>query len=246
MGVEIICLVKILSDSENPYREISVSLKDVKKYATKSENSNYNLHQFDLPFRSLVIAPSGRGKRNFICNLISLFCKGKVGTFDNIHIFCKCRDEPLFYRFLTDKSKGLIEIHENLDTLPPINELKPTEQTLLIFDAFITDIKKHPIISEYFIRGRKRNCSINFLSQFYYGTPKIIRQNVSYLVVLKLGGSRDVSSFLRECSVDLTKEELLHMYNDATREKFNCFIINLDKSGNDKYRHNFLEYYHID
>ena len=62
-------------------------------------------------------------------------------------------------------------------------------------------------------------------------------------MVLKLGGTRDINSILRECSVDLTKIQLLEMYQDATREKFNVFIINLDKSGNERYRRNFTFYY---
>ena len=202
--------------------------KEVKKYVVKTENPNYDMHHFDTPFRSLVVAPSGSGKSNFITNLISLFCKGK-GTFDSIFIFCKSRDEPL-YQFLGDKSKGLIEVHETLEKLPALNDLKPSEQTLIIFDDMVNDLKKHPLISEYFIRGRKRGCSLMFLSQSYYNTPKIIRQNINYCVVLKLGGTRDVNSILRECSIGLTKEELLYMYQQATKQKFDVFIINLDKS----------------
>ena len=90
--------------------------KEVKKYVIKTENPNYDMHHFDTPFRSLVVAPSGSGKSNFITNLISFFCKGKEGTYDQIFIFCKSRDE-LLYQFLGDKSKGLIEIHENLNKL---------------------------------------------------------------------------------------------------------------------------------
>ena len=105
--------------------------KDVKKYVSKTDNPNYNLHHFDVPFRALSVAPSGSGKSNF------------KGTYDQIHIFCKSKDEPL-YRFLCDKSKRLIEIHEDLDKLLNINEFKPHEQTLLIFDDFITDVKKTP------------------------------------------------------------------------------------------------------
>ena len=140
--------------------------KEVKKYVVKPENPNYDMHHFDTPFRSLVVAPSGSGKSNFITNLISLFCKGKEGNFDNIYIFCKSRDEAL-YMYLSDKSKGLIEVHENLDKLPALNDLKTREQTLIIFDDMVNDLKKHPIISEYFIRGRKRGCSLMFLSQSY-------------------------------------------------------------------------------
>jgi len=214
--------------------------KDVKKYVSKTDNPNYNLHHFDSNFRALCVAPSGSGKSNFVCNLISLFCRGR-GTYDEIHIFCKSKDEPL-YRFLCDKSKGLIEVHEDLQKLLPLNELKPHEQTLTIFDDMVTDIKKHPVISEYFIRGRKHGCSLMFLSQSYYNTPKIIRQNVSYCIILELGGSRDVNVFLSEISIGLTKEELMYMYNDATKEKFNCLIVNLDKSGNERYCKNFLDY----
>jgi hypothetical protein len=62
-------------------------------------------------------------------------------------------------------------------------------------------------------------------------------------VVLKLGGTRDINSILRECSVDSTKDQLLKMYQDATRNKFDCLVINLDKSGNERYRRNFTDYY---
>ena len=110
----------------------------------------------------------------------------------------------------------------------------------------VNDLKKHPIISEYFIRGRKRGCSLMFLSQSYYGTPKIIRQNVNYCVILKLGGSRDINSIMRECSIGIDKQELLFMYKEATKNKFDCLIINLDKNGNERYRYNFLNYYTVE
>jgi hypothetical protein len=218
--------------------------KEVKKYCSKTENPNYDVHHFDTPFRSLVVAPSGSGKSNFITNLITLFCKGK-GTYDNIYIFCKCKDEPL-YRYLADKSKGLIEVFENLEKLPALNDLNACKQTLIIFDDMVTDIKKHPIISEYFIRGRKKGASIMFLSQSFYNTPKIIRQNVNYVVILKLGGTRDINSLLREVSIGLTKEQLLEMYKEATKIKFDVMIINLEKSGNERYRKNFLQYFEIE
>jgi hypothetical protein len=83
-----------------------------------------------------------------------------------------------------------------------------------------------------------------FLSQSYYNTPKIIRQNVSYCIILKLGGSRDINSILRECSIGISKEQLLLMYNESTKKKFNTMIINLDKSGNERYRMNFFRLFY--
>ena len=140
----------------------------------------------------------------------------------------------------------MIEVQEDLLKLKPINEFKPNEQTLLIFDDMVLDVKNHSTIQEFYVRGRKRGVSVMFLSQSYYGTPKIIRQNINYCVILKLGGSRDVNSILRECSIGITKEQLLSMYKEATREKFDVLIINLEKSGNERYRHNFLQYFKTD
>ena len=107
----------------------------------------------------------------------------------------------------------------------------------------VTDLKKHSIISEYFIRGRKKSASIIFLSQSYYNTPKIIRQNMNYCIILKLGRSRDINSILRECSIGISREQLLYMYNESTESFFDTLIINLDKSGNERYRMNFLDYF---
>jgi helix-turn-helix protein len=137
-------------------------------------------------------------------------------------------------------------VFENLEKLPTLNDLNACKQTLIIFDDMVTDIKKHPIISEYFIRGRKKGASIMFLSQSFYNTPKIIWKNVNYVVILKLNGTRDMNSLLREVSIGLTKEQLLEMYKEATKIKFDAMIINLEESGNERYRKNFLEYFEIE
>jgi hypothetical protein len=47
-------------------------------------------------------------------------------------------------------------------------------------------------------------------------------------------------------SIGLTKEQLLEMYKEATKIKFDVMIINLEKSGNERYRKNFLQYFEIE
>jgi len=137
-------------------------------------------------------------------------------------------------------------VYEDFTKLSPINDLNACKQTLIILDDFITEIKRHPIISEYFVRGRKKGASIMFLSQSFYNTPKIIRQNVNYVVILKLGGTRYINSLSREVSIGLTKEQLLDMYKEATKNKFDVIISNLKKSGNGRYRKNFLQYFEVE
>ena len=68
-----------------------------------------------------------------------MFCKGNEGSFENIYIFCKLRDEPL-YENLSVKSKGSIDVYENLEKLPPINDLNTCKQTSIIFDDMVRDL----------------------------------------------------------------------------------------------------------
>ena len=57
---------------------------------------------------------------------------------------------------------------------------------LLILDDIVVD-KKQEILENYFIRGRKIGLGITicYLSQSYYDIPKLIRKNLSYLIILK-------------------------------------------------------------
>ena len=99
---------------------------DIKKYLTKADNPNIHLHKINrLPFRAIVNAPSGSGKSNWVVNLIELFSKGE-GAFSSIEIFCRCTSEPL-YQYLTDKTKGKIVIHEDLNELKEVNTYNKEE-----------------------------------------------------------------------------------------------------------------------
>lgn len=213
--------------------------KKMKDYIDKTDNPNYDLHHIELPFRMVVVAPSGSGKTNYVCNLLQLFCKGK-GTFDEIKIYCKSKDEPL-YRYLNDETKGAIRIYEGTENLPQINELDKTKQTLYIFDDLILDIKKNPLISEYYIRARKKNCSLIFLSQNFYSIPKIMRVNTRYFTILRLAGQRDLNMILSDLSLGLSKQQLLDIYNYCTKEKMNTLMIDND-SIEGKFRKNFTEF----
>ena len=52
---------------------------------------------------------------------------------------------------IKDFNKRIKKNDWNIKKLPALNDLKTSEQTLIIFDDFITDIKKFPIKSEIII-----------------------------------------------------------------------------------------------
>jgi hypothetical protein len=211
--------------------------KEVKKHIKKCSNPNFHLHGIEMPFRMLVVAPSGSGKSNFVCNLLKLFCAGN-GSFEQITLFCKSRFEPL-YEYLAEASKGAIQVTEDLSNLPPINDLDSNTQKLFIFDDLV--LENNPLINEYWIRGRKKSVSLIYLTQSFYRCDKLIRQNCRYFTILKISGGRDLQMLLRDVCVEFSKEELLKIYNYATAEKFSVLLI--DTESNDrKYRKNFTEY----
>lgn len=215
-----------------------------KKYLDNTENPNYNLHYIDLPFRMCVVAPSGSGKTNFLLNLIRVFCHGK-GTFTDITIITANKDEPL-YNWLIGQNDN-IKILEGLENTPKLDDYDKTCNHLVIWDDLVLSKDLKPV-EKYYIRARKKNVSVIFLSQSYVDIPKKIRKNSTYLVLFDLGGSKRESDYiLREWSGELETYQLRAIYEDATSTDLQPLIIKggKNKDKNKKYRKGFIHFYDL-
>lgn len=215
-----------------------------KKFIDDVSNPNFNIHNIELPFRMVVVAPSGSGKTNFILNLIKVFSEGE-GTFADINIITANKDEPL-YNYLEEQSDQ-IKILEGIQNTPKLDTFDKDYNHLVIWDDLV--LSRHlDKVEEFYMRARKKNVSVVFLSQSYYDIPKFIRKNSSYLVILNLGGSkREQTAILNEWSTDLDKDELKAVYNDAVSTHMRPLIIKGGKvERNKKYRKGFLDYYNLD
>jgi hypothetical protein len=215
-----------------------------KKYLNETENPNYDSHNIELPFRMCVVAPSGSGKTNFLMNLIREFSKGK-GSFQDITIVTSNKDEPL-YNWL-DENFDMIRVVEGMTNTPNLDDMDKEENHLVVWDDLVLN-KDQNKVEKYYMRARKMNCSVIYLSQSYYDISKFIRRNCNYLTILNLGGSkREQNAILNEWSTDLDKDELTAVYKDATSERMRPLII---KGGaverNKKYRKGWLDYYDLD
>ena len=91
--------------------------------------------------------------------------------------------ESIGLKYLND-SKAFIEYSNNMDDVyKNIKEYNPNEKRkiLILFDDMIADMlintKLNPIVTELFIRGRKLNISLVFITQSYFTVPKNIRLN---------------------------------------------------------------------
>ena len=216
---------------ENLYEKIPKELLD------KVDNPNFHLHNLKLPFRMCIVAPSGSGKTNFLVNLLSIFSNG-VGTFQSITIITRNADEPL-YRWIKGKSDQLV-IKEGLSNTPPLDKFDKEFNHLVVWDDLVLS-KDLSMVENYYIRARKLNVSVIFISQSYFKIPKIIRNNCSYMVLLKLSGNREVNIILSEFGLGVTKEELISLYEYATNEKFSPLIIDLETDKDNRFRKGLLE-----
>ena len=69
------------------------------------------------------------------------------------------------------------DIYKNIEEYNPGNEPK----TLIVFHDMIADVlnnkKLNPIVTKLFVRGRKLNVSLVFITQSYFAVPNNIRLN---------------------------------------------------------------------
>ena len=133
----------------------------------------------DHPYRILIIGGSGSGKTNAWLNLIS-----QQDDIDKMYLYAKDLSEPK-YEFLIKKredagikhfndteafiecSNTMDDVYENIDDYNPSRKRK----ILIVFDDMIADImtnkKFQAIIKELFIRCRKLNISLVFITQSF-------------------------------------------------------------------------------
>ena len=175
----------------------------------------------DWPFRMLIIGPSGSGKTNTLLHLINNF-----HPIDKIYLFSKDTDEKK-YQYLINKREqagiknlndphALIEYSNDMnDVLDDINDYNKNraKKVLIIFDDMIADImrgkKFKVIVKELFIRCRKLNISIVFITQSYFTTPKDARLNSAYYILMKIGNKKELKSIAKDHSGHLDFKDFL-------------------------------------
>jgi hypothetical protein len=107
----------------------------------------------------------------------------------------------------------------------------------IIFDDFVTEADQHLII-DLFIRSRKKNCSLIYLTQSYFTTPKDIRLQCNYFVFYNISNERELTDIQRDHSLDIDKETFKAYFNEATSEPYSFFLID-KKSREMRFRRNF-------
>ena len=152
---------------------------------TNENKTEHNLkwpYILDHPYKILIIGVSGSGKTNALLNLIK-----NQPDIDKISLYAKDPYQAK-YQFLIKKKestrlkhlKAFIEYSSDMQNVyKKIEEynIGITREILIVFDDMIADMinneKLNPVVTELFIRDRKLNISIIFITQSYFKVPKV-------------------------------------------------------------------------
>ena len=128
---------------------------------------------------------------------------------DKIYLYPKDPYEAK-YRYLINRrekvgvdhfhdSRAFIEYSNNMqDDYKNIEDYNPRKKrkVLIVFDDMIADMinnkKLNPVVTELFIRGRKLNISIVFITQSYFKVPKDVSLNSIRFFILEISNKREL------------------------------------------------------
>jgi hypothetical protein len=236
-----------MSDIKNYYKYIPADKKI--EYHNPNKCKLVPLH----PASILITGRSGNsqgrtGKTNLVLNIIS-----KCNNYDRYYIFCKMLgSDPLYDDYLIPRLEELeakyqlniLIIKSNtLDDLPDVlsDDVDPEFQNLFIFDDMLDEDKSAlKKVESYFTKMRKRNCSMIFVTQNYFETPKSIRKNCQYFIFTNLSSQNELNNIYDDLARnDITKERFMDMFQTAVSDG-GCFVIDLNQPDYKlKFRKNF-------
>ena len=170
-------------------------------------------------FRMLLVGPSGCGKTNLLIHLL----KKPLIYFDRIYLYAKNLEQIKYQDLIKDfipisKKVGYEVIQYSNDKITPIKELDNESQKVIIFDDYVCEKNQNSIV-DYLIQGRHKNCSVIYLSQSFYKTPKDIRLNCSHFCIYDVPSKNEIGLITRELGV--TKEQ----YGRATNKQYSFLYV---------------------
>ena len=190
----------------------------------------------DYPYRILIIGGSGSGKTNTLLHLIN-----ETIDIDKMYLYAKDLSESKYEYLIKNRentgikhlndSKAFIEcsntmndVYANIDYNP-----KRKRKILIVFDDIIPDImtnkKFQSIIKELFIRCRKLNISLVFITQSYFSVPKDVRLNSTHYFIMKINNKRELQNIAINHSADIDYKDFIKIYREYTKEPYNFLTI---------------------
>ena len=203
------------------------------------------LHSHDLKwpyipdhlYKILIIVGSVSGKTDALLNLIK-----KQPNIDKIYLYAKDPYEAK-YQFLINEreSTGLkhfndlkpfIEYSNDMQDVYKNNDehnIDKERKILIVFDDMIADMinnkKLNSIVAELFIRGRKLNISLIFITQSYFKVLKDVRLNSTHFFIMKIPNKREFQEIALNHSSHISTKNFIKIYKKYPAEPYS-FLVN--------------------
>ena len=220
----------------------------------KTEHNSKLPYIPDHPYRILIVRGSGSGKTNALLSLI------KNQTYiDETYLYAKDPYEAKYQYFINKHEKvGLSHYDDPEAFMEYSNDMQDVYKTsedynprmnrkvLIVFDDMIADminnIKLNPIISELFIRGKKINISIVFITQSYFKVPKDVRLNSTHFFIMIISNKRELQQIALNHSSDIDFKDFMRIFKKCTTEPYSFLVYDTAfPSGNPlRFRKNLL------
>ena len=92
----------------------------------------------------------------------------------------------------------------------------------IVFDDMIADIMTNKriqaIIKELFIRCRKLNISLVFITQSYFSVPKDVRLNSTHYLIMRINNKRELQNVAHNHFADVDYKDFVETYRKSTKE----------------------------
>ena len=112
------------------------------------------------------------------------------------------------------------DIYENIDDY----NKKRKRKAFIVFDdmiaGIVTNKKFQAVLKELFIRRRKLNISLAFITQSYVSVPKEVRLNSTHYLIMKKPNRRELQQIPIDHSADIDYKIVLKFYRNCIKEPY--------------------------
>lgn len=213
--------------------------KAMKKIMPEEEKYDYEATGIKPNSRILCVGTTGSGKTQALLHYVRL----SPFLFSRIIVFYK--ESEYMYELLNTSLNHQVEFHNDLKQLPKLTDMRkdmdPKERILLVLDDWMLELKNYPNVNDYLIYGRKKNITLFCLAQNYFTIPKVLRNQMTYLLLFEMVQKKDINLILSE--YDNENKELLPIYKSIIKQPLNFMKIQtVSCDANKKISRNFTDY----
>ena len=128
------------------------------------------------------------------------------------------------------------DVYKNIDEY----NIDKEHKILIIFDNMIADMinnkNLNSVVTELFIRDRKLNIYLVFITQSYFKVPKDVRLNSTHFFIMKIPNKRELQQIALNHSSDIDFKDFITIYKKYTAVPYSFLVHNTALASDNRLR----------